>query len=93
VWISEGLKEADYDHKIIKALEFSKPKPRSPSPKITPVIDYERERYMINLKQLSSHPFINELQELYDLGMTDLKSNLKAIDVARGNLENAYNYL
>jgi hypothetical protein len=48
---------------------------------------------MAKLKQLSSHPFINELQELYDLGMTDLKSNLKAIDVAKGNLENAYNYL
>ena len=48
---------------------------------------------MAHIKQLSSHPFINELQELYDLGMTDLKSNLKAIDVAKGNLEYAYNYL
>jgi hypothetical protein len=87
VWINQGLKEADYDHRIIRALEFTKPKPRSPSPKVTPVRDLERERYIISLRQLSSHPFNKELLELYDLGMTDLKANLGAIDVAKGNVE------
>ena len=93
MWISQGLKEADYDHKIIMALEFPKPKPRSPSPKLTPVRDLERERYMADLKRLSNHPYNKELQELYDLGMTDLKLNLRAIDETKGNLEYAYNYL
>ena len=87
MWINQGLKEADYDHRIIRALEFTKPKPRSPSPKVTPVRDLERERYIISLRQLSSHPFNKELLELYDLGMTDLKANLGAIDVAKGNVE------
>ena len=87
MWINQGLKEADYDHRIIRALEFTKPKPRSPSPKLTPVRDLERDRYIISLRQLSSHPFNKELLELYDLGMTDLKANLGAIDVAKGNVE------
>jgi len=57
------------------------------------VRDLERERYMVSLKQLSNHPFNKELQDLYDLGMTDLKANLGAIDVAKGDLDYAYNYL
>lgn len=93
MWISQGLKETDYDHKIIKALEFPKPKPRSPSPKLMPVRDLEKERYIANLSKLSNHPYNKELLDLYDLGMTDLQSNLRAIDVAKGNLDYAYNYL
>ena len=87
MWINEGLKEADYDHRIIRALEFTKPKPRSPSPKLTQVRDLERDRYIVSLRQLSSHPYNKELLELYDLGMTDLKANLGAIDVSKGNVE------
>ena len=87
MWINQGLKEEDYDHRIIRALEFTKPKPRSPSPKVTPVRDLERDRYIVSLRQLSSHPFNKELLELYDLGMTDIKLNLQAIDLVRGNLE------
>ena len=39
VWIDQGLKEADSDHKIIKALGSLKLRSRSPSPKQMPVRD------------------------------------------------------
>jgi hypothetical protein len=42
---------------------------------------------------MQHHPFIKELYELYDLGMTDLNANLKAIDAAKGNSERALNFL
>jgi hypothetical protein len=48
---------------------------------------------MFHLKQLLNNPFTLKLEELYDLGMTDLNANLEAIDLAKGNLDYAYNYL
>jgi hypothetical protein len=57
VWINQGLKEADFDHKIIKALGFPKPKPRSSSPKTMPVVDRQREMYTVQLNMKSNHPF------------------------------------
>ena len=43
MWISQGLKEEDYDHKIIKFVGISKPKPkpRNLTSRVTPVIDKE----------------------------------------------------
>jgi hypothetical protein len=37
--MTQGLRETDYDHKILKALGFTKPKPRNSSPKLMPVRD------------------------------------------------------
>ena len=42
---------------------------------------------------MQHHPFIKELYDLYDLGMTDLNANLKAIDAAQGNSERALSFL
>jgi hypothetical protein len=39
VWINQGLKEADFDHKIIKALGFLNNSHRSQSPIIMPLRD------------------------------------------------------
>ena len=53
MWISQGLNEADYDHKIIKALGFPKPnpKPRNPSPR-PKTKDKEMEIYFVQLKKM-----------------------------------------
>jgi hypothetical protein len=42
---------------------------------------------------MSFNPFTKELQALYDLGMTDLNSNIRALDLAKGDLESASYYL
>ena len=42
---------------------------------------------------MTKHPYIKELLELFDVGMTDLNANLEAIDSAKGNLDLALNYL
>jgi hypothetical protein len=80
VWINQGLSEADYEHRIIKALGFTKPKPRSPSPKLSPVVDKQREAYTAQVNKLTHHPFSSGLLDLYDLGMTDLNANLRALE-------------
>jgi hypothetical protein len=35
---------------------------------------------MEEIKKMTKHPYIKELQELFDVGMTDLNANLEAID-------------
>ena len=42
---------------------------------------------------MSFHPFTKELEELYDFGMDDFNENLRAINLAKGNLVHAYNFL
>ena len=49
--------------------------------------------YILQLNQMSYNPFTKELQEMYDLGMTDLNSNLRAIDLAKGDLKSALYFL
>jgi hypothetical protein len=44
LWISHGLIEADYEHKIIKALGFSKPHSPNPTP-LSGDDDSERVKY------------------------------------------------
>ena len=79
MWISQGLNEADYDHKIIKSLGISTLNPRSFNTSIIPVRDKEREEYTLKLKIFTDIPFTEQLLELFDLGMTDLDANILAI--------------
>jgi hypothetical protein len=49
--------------------------------------------YILQLNKMSFNPFTKELQEMYDLGMRDLNSNLRAIDLAKGDLKSALYFL
>jgi hypothetical protein len=49
--------------------------------------------YTLEVKKQLGNPYISQLYELYDLGLTDLNSNLRAINLAKGNIEKACNYI
>jgi hypothetical protein len=52
-------------------------------------IDKFTEKY----KDISNHPYANEIRTLFDIGFANLYVNERAIDKFSGNLELAINYL
>ena len=78
--ISEALKEAGSHQTTTKGQMVSNPS--NPSPNLMTMTGNPQETYMQKLTQMPYLDFSNELSDLYDLGMTDLNSNLRAISLA-----------
>ena len=52
-----------------------------------------KDEFIEKYREISSHPFANEIRTLYDLGFSNLSANVEAIDRSEGNLDLAINYL
>jgi hypothetical protein len=55
--------------------------------------DSQNDEFIDKYKEISNHPYAQEIRTLFDVGFADLSSNVKAIDRFSGNIELAINYL
>ena len=53
----------------------------------------QKDEFIEKYKEISNHPFANELRTLFDMGFANLSANVEAIDRYDGNLDLAINYL
>ena len=53
----------------------------------------QKDEFIEKYKELSNHPYSNEIRSLFDMGFSDLSINQKVIDRFSGNLDLALNYL
>ena len=53
----------------------------------------QKDEFIEKYKELSNHPYANEIRALFNMGFSDLSINEKAIDRFSGNLDLALNYL
>jgi hypothetical protein len=53
----------------------------------------KKDEFIEKYKEISYHPFANEIRTLFDMGFSNLSANVEAIDKYDGNLDQATNYL
>ena len=55
--------------------------------------DSQKDEFIEKYKEITNHPYANEIRTLIDMGFANISANLEAIDRYQGNLDLAINYL
>ena len=53
----------------------------------------QKDEFIENDKEITNHPYANEIRTLIDMGFANISGNVEAIDRYEGNLDLAINYL
>jgi hypothetical protein len=65
----------DYCHKIIKSMGVMRARNQSPPKKID-LRASKNDPLIEKYKQISNHPYANEIRALFDMGFSDLSANV-----------------
>lgn len=55
--------------------------------------EFQKDEFIEKYKEITNHPYANEIRTLIDMGFANISANVEAIDRYQGNLDQAINYL